>query len=77
MVKGGIFLPFFGGCSKRKQEQGWIGLMGPMGLMWHAPNGAEWQTPNAKRTWAFLGWLLLLRIVDNFALKNAPLAWQI
>jgi hypothetical protein len=24
-----------------------------------------------------LGWLLLLPIVDNFAPKNAPLAWQI
>jgi hypothetical protein len=49
MVKAGIFLPFFGGRSKRKRKQRWIGLMGPMGLMWYAPNGAKHQTPNAKR----------------------------
>jgi hypothetical protein len=38
---------------------------------------AKRRTPNVKRQTHVLGWLLLLRIADNFAPKNAPLAQQI
>jgi hypothetical protein len=82
MVKGGNILPSFGGCSKRKQTMDrTYGIYGTYvaSAKWRRTPNAERQTPNAKRQTppAFLGWLLLLPIVDNFAPKNAPLAWQI
>jgi hypothetical protein len=75
MVKGGNILPSFGGCSKRKQTMDrTYGIYGT-----YVASAKRRRTPNAKRQTppAFLGWLLLLPIVDNFAPKNAPLAWQI